>query len=143
MTFSGLKVLQNKVERAKGRLGKDIIGYLDQEATYIQSRSVSNAPVDTGYLKSSQYKIVSVTRSNKVYKIGFGAKYSPYQEFGTGNKYTKNAEYREFDSFASQFKTGKNPNRAVRPRRYFLHYYIISRRSLSRKISTLIKNLFK
>jgi hypothetical protein len=142
LTFKGLKVLQNKIERAKSRLEIQVSENLQKEADYIEIRSRSNAPLDTGYLKSSQYRNNEGSRLNKKIKIGFRAGYSPYQEFGTGSRFRLNAEYSEFSDFALQFKRGK-PRISVRPRRYFLHHYIVARRSLNRKTSTLMKNLLK
>jgi len=142
LTFAGLKVLQNKVERAKNRLDKQIGENVLKEADYIEMRSRSSAPVDTGELKNSQYRSNLGSKRSPNIKIGFGAGHSPYQEFGTGNQFRLNAEYSEFSDFALKFRRG-NPRMSVRPRRYFLHHYIIARRSLNRKTSTLMKNLLK
>ena len=142
LTFAGLKVLQNKIERAKDRLGNQINENVLKEADYIEMRSRSSAPVDTGELKNSQYRNNLGTKRSPNIKIGFSAGHSPFQEFGTGKKFRLTAEYNEFADLALGFKRG-NPRMAVRPRRYFLHHYIIARRSLNRKTSTLMKNLLK
>lgn len=142
LNFVGLKVLQNKIERAKDRLDKQISENVLKEADYIEMRSRSNAPVDTGELKGSQYRSNLGSKRSPNIKIGFSAGHSPFQEFGTGKKFSLNSEYSEFADFALNFKRG-NPIMSVKPRRYFLHHYIIARRSLNRKTSTLMKNLLK
>ncbi len=145
LNFAGLKVLQNKIERAKDRLDKQISENVLKEADYIEMRSRSSAPVDTGELKGSQYRNNLGSKRSPNIKIGFRAGHSPFQEFGTLKKFSLNAEYSEFADFALQFKVyGPTVNRkGNRPRRYFLHHYIIARRSLNRKTSTLMKNLLK
>lgn len=147
ITFAGLKVLQNKIDRAKSRLENQVNENVLKEADFIEMRSRSSAPVDTGELKGSQYRNNLGSKRSPNIKIGFRAGHSPYQEFGTGapnqgGHFRLNAEYTEFADLALLFKRGK-PRMPVRPRRYFLHYYIIARRSLNRRTSTLMKNLLK
>lgn len=145
LTFAGLKVLQNKIGRAKERLEKQVSQNVLKEADYIEMRSRSDAPVDTGELKSSQFRNQEGTTNSPIVKIGFRAGHSPFLEFGTLKKFNLNAEYSEFADFAIKFKVyGPTINRrGTKPRRYFLHHYIIARRSLNRKTSTLMKNLLK
>lgn len=140
---TGLKVLQNKVDRAIDRVTNQIAQDVVKQADYIEMRSRSSAPLATGVLKSSQFRKTESDKPKITIKIGFRAKYAPYQEFGTGNRFRLNGEYSEFADLASKFKTGRKPRLAVKPRRYFLHHYVISRRALSRSTSTLMKNLFK
>lgn len=143
LKVTGLKVLQNKVDRAIDRITNQIAEDVVKQADYIEMRSKSSAPVATGVLKSSQFRKTESNKPKITIKIGFRAKYAPYQEFGTGDKFRLNGEYSEFADLASKFKTGRKPRLAVKPRRYFLHHYVISRRALSRSTSTLMKNLFK
>lgn len=143
LKVTGLKVLQNKVDRAIDRITNQIAEDVVKQADYIEMRSKSSAPVATGVLKSSQFRKTEFNKPKITIKIGFRAKYAPYQEFGTGDKFRLNGEYSEFADLASKFKTGRKPRLAVKPRRYFLHHYVISRRALSRSTSTLMKNLFK
>ena len=142
LTFAGLKVLQNKIERAKDRLENQISENVQKEADYIEVHSRSDAPMDTGYLKGSQFRNNEGSKRKPLIKIGFKAGYAPYQEFGTGKQFRLNAEYSEFSDFALKFKRG-TPRLSVKPRRYFLHHYIIARRSLNRKTSTMMKNILK
>ena len=143
LKVTGLKVLQNKVDRAIDRVTNQIAQDVVKQADYIEMRSKSSAPIATGVLKSSQFRKTESDKPKITIKIGFRAKYAPYQEFGTGDKFRLNGEYSEFADLASKFKTGRKPRLAVKPRRYFLHHYVISRRALSRSTSTLMKNLFK
>lgn len=148
LKVSGLKVLQNKVNRAIDRVSNDISANVVKQADYIEMRSRSSAPVATGVLKGSQFRKTESSKPKITIKIGFRAKYAPYQEFGTGKPnegghFRLNSEYIEFAPLASLFKTGRKPRLAVRPRRYFLHHYVVSRRALSRSTSTLMKNLFR
>lgn len=142
ITFDSLKVLQNKINRAKNKIDSKVYSDLQQEADYIEAMSKSNAPYDTGELSRSQFREERLKNGKSIIKIGFTAEYAPFQEFGTGKKFRLNAEYSEFLDFALKFKRG-TPILSVKPRRYFLHYYIISRRKLNRKTSTMMKNIFK
>lgn len=145
---TGLKVIQNRIDRASEKIRNDINDNVVEAANFIEMRSRSGAPVDTGALKASQYRDTIQTKPNTKIKIGFRAFYAPYQEFGTGKPnegghFRLNAEYIEFADLAEKFNTRRKPRLAVKPRRYFLHHYIIARRTLNRKTSTIIKNLFK
>lgn len=151
--FTGIKVLTNKLERASKRLN-DIHSNVKEEAEYIKNNAKAKAPVakyNGGTLKDSAY-INDITVGNSIgYKVGFdatnkrGRLYGPYQEFGTLNEFKLNSEYKEFDNFALNYKIyGPLQNRnGVKPRRYFLHYYIIARKRLSRKTKTIVKNIMK
>ena len=143
LQITGLKVLQNKVNRAIDRVSNEIADNVVKQADYIEMRSRSSVPVATGVLKSTQYRKTESNKPKITIKIGFRAKYAPYQEFGTGSRFRLNAEYSEFADLAAKFKTGRKPRLAVQPRRYFLHHYIVSRRALSRSTTTLMKNLFR
>lgn len=145
LTFKGLKVLQNKLNRAQRKIDKKIYDNVQKEADYIENKSLSKSPVDTGELRRSQFREERLKDRNLIIKIGFRAHYAPFQEFGTLKKFRLNAEYKEFSDFALKFKVyGPTRNhRGVRPRRYFLHYYIISRRKLNRTTGTLMKNILK
>ncbi len=140
---TGLKVIQNRVDRASKKIQDDINDNVTEAANYIEMRSRSNAPVDTSRLKNSQYRNIITRKPNLRIQVGFSAKYAPYQEFGTGTEFVLNSEYAEFASFADNFNTNRPPIIEVKPRRYFLHHYIVARRSLQRKTSTIIKNLFR
>lgn len=143
LTFKGLKVLQNKIERSKIRLESVLYNSVENEANYIQLMSSLNAPYKTGELRGSQYKRLEDRANNKrVYKIGFKKTYAVYQEFGTGKKFRLNKEYSEFADLALPFKRG-TPIISVSPQRYFLHYYVLSRRRLNREASKNVKRLFK
>lgn len=143
LTFAGLKVFQNKLNRAQERIDKKIYENVQKEADYIENKSRSNAPVDTGELRRSQYREERLKNKNLIIKIGFRAHYAPFQEFGTGKKFRLNAEYSEFANLALKFKRDGVARPPVRPRRYFLHHYIVSRRKLNRTTSTLMKNILK
>lgn len=143
LQITGLKVLQNKVDRAIDRVSNEIANNVVKQADYIEMRSRSSAPVATGILKGTQFRKTESDKPKITIKIGFRAKYAPYQEFGTGSRFSLNSEYSEFSDLAAKFKTGRKPRLAVRPRRYFLHHYIVSRRALSRSTTTLMKNLFR
>lgn len=143
--ITGLKVIQNRIERAEKKIQDNINDNVYEAANYIEMRSRSSAPVDTGYLKSTQYRNIITRKPNLKIQVGFSAKYAPFQEFGTLKKFSLNSEYSEFADFALKFKVyGPTINRSGnRPRRYFLHHYIVARRALNRKTGTIIKNLFK
>jgi hypothetical protein len=143
LNFAGLKVLQNKIERSKIRLESILYNTVENEADYIELMSALNAPYKTGDLRGSQYKnLVERTNNKRVYKIGFKKTYAVYQEFGTGKRFRLNKEYSEFSDLAIKFKKG-TPIISVSPQRYFLHYYVLSRRRLNRETSKHIKRIFK
>lgn len=141
--ITGLKVIQNRIDRASKKIQDDISDNVIEAANYIEIRSRSSAPVDTGYLKSTQYRHTITRKPNLRIQIGFSAKYAPYQEFGTKRPFRLTAEYSEFAKFADNFTTGREPTLQVKARRYFLHHYIVARRKLTRQTGTIIKNLFK
>lgn len=141
--ITGLKVIQNRVNRASQKIQNDINDNVIQAANYIEINSYAKAPEDTGYLKSKQYRHIITKKPNLRIQIGFSPKYAVYQEFGTGTKFRLTAEYSEFKSFAEIWATYRKPTRMVKPKRYFLHYYIVARRKLNRQTGTIIKNLFK
>ena len=152
---TGLKVIQNKIDRASKDISTKISDEVFEQANLIQMRSLSSAPINQGLIKSwskendfvkiknSQYKKIITPAPNLKIEIGFRAKHAPFQEFGTGTKFALNGEYSEFVEFANNFNTRRKAAISVAPRRYFLHHYIIARRALSRKTSTIMKNLFK
>jgi hypothetical protein len=152
---TGLKVIQNKIDRASRDISTKLSNEVWEQANLIQMRSLSSAPINQGIIKSwskenefvkiknSQYKKIITPAPNLKIEIGFRAKHAPFQEFGTGDKFSLNAEYSEFVQFADNFYTRRKPALSVAPRRFFLHHYIVARRALSRKTSTLMKNLFK
>lgn len=119
---------------------------VQKEADFIEIRSRSSAPYDTGALARSQFREERLKNANLIIKIGFRAEYAPFQEFGTGTppkgKFRLTKEYSEFASLALNFKRGE-PKKPTRPRRYFLHHYIIARRRLNRKTGTMMKNILK
>lgn len=144
--ITGLKVIQNRIDRASKKIQDDISDNVIEAANFIEMRSRSSAPVAKfkgGRLKASQYRNIITRKPNLRIQVGFSAKYAPYQEFGTGTKFVLTSEYSEFKSFAEIWATGREPIIEVEPRRYFLHHYIVARRKLTRKTGTIIKNLFK
>lgn len=143
--LKGAKVLANKFGRASKKI-EDVYRVIDEESDLLKQRSVNKAPVDTGELRASAFKNELSGTSNYGYEIGFEKKYVPYQEFGTRNKFSLSAEYKEFDKYALQFKVlgpARNDKGGNKPKRYFFHYYIIARRAVVRKSNTIIKNLIK
>lgn len=144
-SFTGSKILQNRIDKANAQLESIILGAVEHEANYIETMSKLNAPYEFGKLTNSQYKKPEIGKNKRAYKIGFGAKYAPFQEFGTLKRFKLNAEYQEFSDFASKFKVyGPTINRkGVKPQRYFIHYFIISRKRLSRETSKIFKRLLR
>ena len=140
--ITGAKVIANKFSRASQRLD-DTKKIIDQEVDLIMSRSRNKAPEDTGALKASQFKI-PLKNDGYGYRVGFRKFYAPFQEFGTLRSYKATGEYAEFDKFASTFRVSQDKSgKGNRPRRYFLHFYIIARKSILRKTGTVVKNIFK
>jgi hypothetical protein len=145
---TGLKVIQNRVEKAEKKIQDNISSNVLEAANFIEMRALGSVPVakvNGGTLKRSYRRKEISPKPNLKIRIGFTAPYAPFQEFGSLKRFSLNSEYSEFADFALKFKVyGPTVNRmGNRPRRYFLHHYIIARRALSRKTSTIMKNLFK
>lgn len=148
LKVTGLKVIQNRVNRASKKIQDDINDNVIKAANNIEMRALGSVPVakvNGGTLKRSYRRNEISPKPNLKIRIGFTAPYAPFQEFGTLKRFSLNSEYREFADFALKFKVyGPTINRSGnRPRRYFLHHYIVARRALNRKTGTIIKNLFK
>ena len=141
-SFKGINVLQNRIEKANSSLESILYNVLENEANYIETMSKLNAPHKTGALRGSQYKKLERGSNWRSHKIGFYKNYGAYQEFGTGKLFRLNSEYQEFGGFASQFKKG-TPRLPVRANRYFLHYFVVSRKRLSRETSKIFKRLLR
>lgn len=141
--FAGLNVMINRLDRSMNRLQNDLQNNIIKEADFIEQTSHRDAPKDTRWLVSSQYRRQETATNFYSEQIGFTAKYAPYQEFGTGNKVNLNGEYSEFQDFAYKFKTNSTRKGGNRPKKYFLHNYIIARKRLARKTSTMLKNIMK
>jgi hypothetical protein len=142
LSFKGIGVLKNRIDKANTQLESILYNVLENEANYIEIMSKLNAPHKTGALRGSQYKTPERSKNKRAYKIGFRKLYGVYQEFGTGNKFKLNSEYQEFGGYASQFKIG-TPRLPVRANRYFLHYFVVSRKRLSRETNKIFKRLLR
>ena len=141
-SLRGVDVFKNRIDKANLQLESILFNTLENEANYVENMSKLNAPYKSGALRGSQYRKLDRGKNMRSHKIGFTKLHSVYQEFGTGDKFRLNSEYQEFSSFAGQFKVGK-PRLAVRPNRYFIHYFIISRKRLSRETSKIFKRLLR
>ena len=141
-SFKGIGVLQNRIDKANNQLESILFNILENESKYIETMSKLNAPHKTGALRASQYRTIESGKNKRIHKIGFRKLYGVYQEFGTGNKFKLNSEYQEFDGYASQFKIG-TPRLPVRANRYFLHYFVLSRKRMSRETSKIFKRLLR
>jgi len=141
--FDGLNLMVNRINRAKDRLQNELEDNIIKEADFIEKTSHRDAPTDTRWLVGSQYRKTQTFTNFYSEQIGFTAKYAPYQEFGTGNKVNLNGEYNEFVDFAWKFKTYGLRKGGNRPKKYFLHNYIIARKRLARKTTTMLKNILK
>ena len=141
-SFNGINILKNRIDKANTQLESILFNVLENEASYIETMSNLNVPYKTGALRGSQYRKLEKSRNMRAHKIGFYKTYGVYQEFGTGKKFKLNSEYQEFGGFASQFKVG-TPKVPVRPNRYFLHYFVVSRKRLSRETSKIFKRLLR
>lgn len=141
--FTGLNVMVNRINRSMNKLQNELESNIIKEADFIEQTSHRDAPIDTRWLVGSQYRKQQTFTNFYSEQIGFTAKYAPYQEFGTGNKVNLNGEYSEFQDFAYKFKTHGLKKGGNRPKKYFLHNYIIARKRLARKTSTMLKNIMK
>jgi HK97 gp10 family phage protein len=82
----GYKIHKQDIQKLENKLNKidlKVIGDLEKEfgitASMIQVRAKKDAPVDTGFLKSS----INFGKNTEGVFVQASADYAPYQEFGT------------------------------------------------------------
>lgn len=141
-SFPGMKVLANKFNRASERAG-DITTMVMQEAEALSSTSKSLAPVKSGKLRGSHYFKKDIGKNKVVATIGYNAHYAPYQDFGTGKKFSLTSTLSPYQDYISKFKGANQNHRGLRARRFLFHHYVITTRRIYRKTSTKVKNLMK
>jgi HK97 gp10 family phage protein len=78
--ITGLKELQRELTKMETDIPKQVEAELKGIADGILADAVARVPVDKGLLRGSAF----VEKIDGGWTIGFSAKYSPYQEFGSG-----------------------------------------------------------
>ena len=143
-SFQGLDSLKAKIDNAIIQTENTMDNLVTKEASFIKTNSYSEAPRRTGALKNSQTFVPKKTsKGNLSYEIGFTAKYAPYWDFGTRPNVDLTGDYSEFTKFASNYGPKAKPPRSPVHKRFFLKYFVLSKRELSRQTSSFFKNLFK
>lgn len=142
MKMIGLQVLENRLNRAIQRANEIPIMVL-QEAEAVSSNAKSLAPVKTGKLSASHYFKKEVTNKELKATIGFRAKYAPYQDFGTGEKFKLTNVLSPYANYISGFKGANQNHKGIRARKFLFHHYVIATRRIARKTGTKVKNLMK
>jgi HK97 gp10 family phage protein len=143
-SFQGLDSLKAKIDNAITQTENTMDNLVTKEANFIKTNSYSEAPRRTGALKNSQTFVPKKTsKGNLSYEIGFTAKYAPYWDFGTRPNVDLTGDYSEFTKFASNYGPKAKPPRSPVHKRFFLKYFVLSKRELSRQTSSFFKNLFK
>lgn len=143
-SFQGLDSLKAKIDNAINQTENTMDNLVTKEANFIKVNSYSEAPRRTGALKNSQTFVPKrISKGNLSYEIGFTAKYAPYWDFGTRPNVDLTGDYSEFTKFASKYGPKSKPPRSPVHKRFFLKYFVLSKRELSRQTSSFIKNIFK
>lgn len=143
-SFQGLDSLKAKIDNAINQTENTMDNLVTKEANFIKVNSYSEAPRRTGALKNSQTFVPKrISKGNLSYEIGFTAKYAPYWDFGTRPNVNLTGDYSEFTKFASKYGPKSKPPRSPVHKRFFLKYFVLSKRELSRQTSSFIKNIFK
>lgn len=143
-SFQGLDSLKAKIDNAINQTENTMENLVTKEANFIKTNSYSEAPRRTGALKNSQTFVPKrISKGNLSYEIGFTAKYAPYWDFGTRPNVDLTGDYSEFTKFASNYGPKSKPPRSPVHKRFFLKYFVLSKRELSRQTSSFFKNIFK
>ncbi len=144
-SFQGLDSLKAKIDNAINQTENTMDNLVTKEAYFIKNNSYAEAPKKTGNLRNSQ-TFPPPKRKSKgslTYEIGFKAKYAPYWDFGTRPHVDLTGDYSEFANFASNYGPKSKPPRSPVHKRFFLKYFVLSKRELSRQTSSFVKNMFK
>lgn len=141
--FKGLSVLQNRLQKAESSL-KDLDKIIGSEANKMAVKAKIEAPKKTGTLSSSISADKVESSNNKIiYEVGTEHKYGAFQDFGTGREFDRRpASYKEFDSYAKEFKGVSQDHDGVRSKGYFLKHFILSRRSLTTQYKSIMKKFY-
>lgn len=144
-SFQGLDSLKAKIDNAITQTENTMDNLVTKEANFIRTNSYLEAPRQSGNLRDSQTfpPPKRTSKGNLSYEIGFTAKYAPYWDFGTRPNVDLTGDYSEFSSFASNFGPGAKPPHKSVHKRFFLKYFVLSKRELSRQTSSFFKNIFK
>ena len=151
ISMPGLKVLENRLNRAIQR-ANEIPVLVQNEATKVSSYSKANAPVgktrvlsnshkfnDNGGIKGGVYN--SSIEFNAKSKTG--ALYAPFQDFGTGKKFTLTSVLSPYVEYISGWKGADQSKPGIKPRRFLFHKYVLASTRITRKTGTKVKNLMK
>lgn len=136
----GAKVFENKVNRSINDLGDKFQQMVLSEVDKIDNIAKLKVPVDTGKLKRSHYRTQKIDPSKLMVEIGFNVHYAPYQDFGTGKKFST-SRYKNYLQYISRFKGNQPANPSVIGRMYLFYPYMLGTRAIDRKTKTFVKNL--
>jgi HK97 gp10 family phage protein len=143
-SFQGLDSLKAKIDNAINQTENTMDNLVTKEANFIKTNSYAEAPKRSGELRNSQTFVPKrISRGNLSFEIGFKAKYAPYWDFGTRPHVDLTGDYSEFANFASNYGPKSKPPRSPVHKRFFLKYFVLSKRELSRQTSSFVKNMFK
>jgi HK97 gp10 family phage protein len=143
-SFQGLDSLKVKIDNAITQTENTMDNLVTKEANFIKNNSYAEAPRRTGALKNSQTFVPKkISKGNLSFEIGFTAKYAPYWDFGTRPNVDLTGDYSEFSKFANNYGPKAKPPRSPVHKRFFLKYFVLSKRELSRQTSSFVKNIFK
>lgn len=132
----GLKQLQDKINSLPTTLIEEISGELETSCQAIVTRAKQDARKDSGTMA----RLTDFTGAKLSYVIFSKAKYSPYQEFGTG----KNVQVpSEVSGYASQFKGSGKRAINITPKPFLFNNFFIERPRLIANLQAVIKRLAK
>lgn len=126
--IQGLDKFLKQTGAKADNLKRFVEGELHATAIEITNAQASKAPVDKGVLKRS---IFFIRTGQFTFEIISGARYSAYQEFGTGNKVRIPNKYQKF---AAQFKGRGIRKVNIQAKPYFIP-------PLQRRANLLVKRI--
>lgn len=100
-SINGIDNLLKRVRSLEESVKDSIALEIRESALKIQRDAKRNAPVDIGSLRNSIYIDNDYSKNKLTYKVGAGASYAPYIEFGTGGSVKVDPKYAKY---ALQFK---------------------------------------
>lgn len=138
----GLKQLQDKINSLPTTLIEEISGELETSCQAIVTRAKQDARKDSGTMA----RLTDFTGAKLSYVIFSKAKYSPYQDFGTGKYVFYGQNYisaKGVEANAAQFKGGGLRKVNIYPNSFFFKNFFLERPKLLTNISNVIKRLAK
>lgn len=134
--IKGLKQLQGKINSLHNNLIEEISGEIENSCGNIVTRAKQDARKDSGTMA----RLTDFTGAKLSYVIFSKAKYSPYQEFGTGRNVQVPSEV---TGYALQFKGNGKRLVNIAPKPFLFNNFFLERPRLIANLQAVIKRVLK